>query len=314
MRYHYYDDNCDVLWASNGRYIFKKSIYSEFWEKVLKIKELPILSVCGLFNRVSRNGIHNIIPLNNENLVILIKRKILVYRNRKLIKAIPLTKGKRPLRKGILKLGGNLIYGEYWTNSKNSPPRICKVDPINGKIEFLVTFQNKKHIHFIQQDVLNEDNIFIGTGDSNDASGIYRYNIKSNQLDKIGSGSQDWRAVSIIQKENDIFWGSDSANEQTYILKYNRNAKELERIRPIAGPAYYSTIDNNGNMYIATTIEDRRKHKAIIYKSSNGLKWNKFKEWKKDIFPERLFGYGIIEFIKGQENLDDLFINLRGLK
>ena len=67
-------------------------------------------------------------------------------------------------------------------------------------------------------------------------------------------------------------------------------------------------------MFIATTIEDRKKHKAIIYKSSNGVKWDKYIEFKKDLFHVKYFGYGTIEFINNQWELGELIYSLNGLR
>jgi len=206
-----------------------------------------------------------------------------------------------------------IIFGDYWSNINREPVNVYCFNPIKGVLQTLLTLEEKRHIHFIQQDILNSFNLIIGTGDKDNESGIYSYNLKSGELKEVGNGSQDWRAVSILQKENYFFWGSDCPYKQNYIFKYNRNNQELKKIISIDGPAYYSTTNISGEMFIATTIENRKKHKAIIYKSSDGSKWEVFREWEKDIFPEKLFGYGLIEFINGQDKLKDLYVNLQSL-
>lgn len=66
-------------------------------------------------------------------------------------------------------------------------------------------------------------------------------------------------------------------------------------------------------MFIGTTIEDRKIHKAVIYKSTDGNYWRPLKTFRKDMFPEVLFGFGTIEFIGGQDKLETLFHNAIGL-
>ncbi|MBS3812150.1 MAG: ATP-binding cassette domain-containing protein, partial [Halanaerobiales bacterium] len=56
------------------------------------------------------------------------------------------------------------------------------------------------------------------------------------------------------------------------------------------------------------------KRKDNIKKAHDILDMVGIKEFKKDFWNSRLFGYGIIEFIDGQENLKNLHYNLKGLK
>ena len=81
----------------------------------------------------------------------------------------------------------------------------------------------------------------------------------------------------------------------------------------IAGPAYYSAITSKGDIYIATTVEDKVKHRSILYKSEDGHNWNEVKEFRKDHFNARYLGYGLVEFISGQELLPKLQYNLVNL-
>lgn len=279
----------------------------------MKIISLPFLSFFNLFKRLTRNDIYQIFIFKNKYFVITIKGYILIYKSKKLIYKIDL-KGSRPLNNGILKFKNKLIYGEYYSNPERQPVKIYFLDPYTGENKVLLSLKNKRHIHFVQLDKKNKDTLLIGTGDKDQESGIYKYNLNTKKLITLGSGSQKWRAVSILQKDNYIYWGSDCPYQTNYIYRYNRDSSELERLKKIEGPAYYSTFNSEGKMFIATTIEDRKKHRAIIYMSEDGENWTELKEFEKDIWPERLFGYGIIEFIKNQDQLKDLYINLHGLK
>ncbi|NMA23714.1 MAG: hypothetical protein GX938_09455, partial [Spirochaetales bacterium] len=184
---------------------------------------------------------------------------------------------------------------------------------IKNKKEILYTFYNIRHIHFIQQDINNSNNIYIGTGDLDAECGIYKFNLKDLAIKKIGGGLQTWRAVSLLQNKNTLYWGTDDPDGQNYIIKYNLEENKLEKIQEIDGPAYYSTKTKNNNMFIATTIEDRNRHKAIIYKKTDGEKWHKYAEFKKDFLHAKYFGYGLVEFINNQDELDELVYNLNGL-
>lgn len=303
FRFHYYDEHKKKLWKSNGIYVNNN----------LEVSEISSLSKIKLYNRLTRNGIHNIIPFKEETFVVVIKGVFLIYKNNKIISKVTI-KGNRPLSNGLLKFNNQLIYGEYYSNSGRKPVKILRLDPYTGDNKIILTLKNKRHIHFVQLDKNNEDAFLIGTGDRDQESGIFSFDLNTNKLTTLGSDSQKWRAVSILQKDKYIYWGSDCPYQINYIYRYNRETSELKKLKKIAGPAYYSTLNSEGKMFIATTIEDRKKHRAIIYMSEDGENWTELKEFKKDIWPERLFGYGIIEFIKNQDQLKDLYINLHGLK
>jgi len=301
------------IWGAKGRSIFWVNSHSLY--KKIKIDKLKLFSSFSLYNRLFRQGIHNVIYLEKELIAVIVKGKILIINiEDNIIFDEYNIKGNRPLRQGFALYENKLIYGEYFGNNKREIVKIKSIDYRNSQMNDLLEFDNIRHVHFIQKNKKNTEEIFVGTGDKDRESAIYKYNIQNKALVKIGGGSQKWRAVSILQKDNYIYWGSDCPYKQNYIYRYNRNNGNLTRLRPIGGPAYYSTQNKSGDLFIATTIEDRKKHRAIIYHAEEGENWNELKEFKKDIFPEKLFGYGIIEFIRGQDKLEDLYINLRGLK
>jgi len=272
------------------------------------------LNSFSLLNRLQRKGIHNVKCIKNL-LIIVIKGRILFYNNKELKKVFTINRGSRPLRQGIEILDENLYFGDYWGNPNRLPVNIYKINIKTFEKEIFYSFSQTRHIHFIQKDEQDTNSLFIGTGDSDHESGIYKLNTKTKELSIIAKGNQKFRAVSILQVNNKLFWGSDDPNGQNYIYSIDRDTNELSRIYKIEGPAYYSTINKNGEMFIATTIEDRKKHKAIIYSSSDdGKNWSIYKEFKKDIWHTKYFGYGIIEFIDGQKEYDKLIYNLNGLK
>lgn len=308
--FHLYKNN--IYYISQARNIILENDKGELLN-CFEVEQESILSKFALFRRFTRRGIHNILKTDNGFMIVIIKKKILVYRDNVLLNIINIRRGSRPLRNGIIVYNDEVIYGDYWRNPKRATVYIYSIDPISGESKVLFHFKNIRHIHFIEIDKMNKDQLIIGTGDGDEESGIYFFDLKRKALRPIGVGSQKWRALSILQNKGKLYWGTDCPYKNNYIYMYDRNNESIKEVCSIVGPAYYSTINRDGNMYIATTIENRKKHRACIYESIDGQKWNIIKEFKKDILNERLFGYGTIEFIKGQENLKDLYINLKGL-
>ncbi len=307
-KYHYGNEN--LLIYSKGSHLCVNNNQST---SQLTLKGVLPDSL-SLIKRALRSDIHNAI-MCEYILIVVLKGKLLFFRSGKLIKELTIDRGSRPLRYGIACLGSQLFYGDYWMNPDRVETNIYKVDLKTFKKEIYFSFDHIQHIHFIQKDNLVNDSLLIGTGDSDSESGIYQFDIKTKQIKTILEGSQKYRVVSVIQDKEYLIWGTDAPNDDNYIYRFNRQNKELECLKKIDGPAYYSTVTKRGYMYIATTIEDRVQHRAVIYESKdNGSTWSIYKEFKKDIWHYRYFGYGIIEFMIGQEYFDKLLFHTIGLK
>ena len=308
MKKFHCDCNNNVIFSRGKKvYCFKNT------RKLFNIQRI-LPDYFSLIRRLFRSEIHNIKCINN-NFLISVKGKILFYKNQKKVFQVKIDQGSRPLRQGIEVLNNKMFYGDYWKNIENQSVNLYSVDIYTFKKEIFYTFLNVRHIHFVQKDKLNQNTLLIGTGDSDSESGIYALNILNTEISVIGEGSQKYRAVSILQVGNKLVWGSDDHNGSNHIYSFDRDSSKLTCLHEIGGPAYYSTINSEGDLFIATTIEDRKRHSAIIYTSNNqGKNWSIHKVFKKDIWHLKYFGYGVIEFISGQEKHKKLFYNLVGLK
>lgn len=302
------------IYSSVGNMIITHEKGKTKREKYLRVDGLGWINYFKLYNRALRHGIHNFYKINDSIDCITIKGKILFYKNKTLFNTLELENGSRPLRNGIVFKDDYIIYSEYYGNKNREPVNVYKYNFIKDKKEILYTFNDIRHIHCIHQDINNPNYLYIGTGDLDKECGIYKFNLVSFDMEKIGGDSQIWRAVSILQSDNILYWGTDDPDNQNYIMKYNQENNKLEKIQEIDGPAYYSIITKNNDMFIATTIEDRKRHRAIIYKTSDGEKWAKHIEFRKDIFHTKYFGYGVVEFINNQRELSGLIYSLNGLK
>lgn len=307
-KYHF--GNRDILVYSRGNHV-----YIENDQSITRLHLKEVLpDTLSLIKRAMRSDIHNVI-MCGDILIIVLKGKLLFFRYGKCIKELPLDRGKRPLRDGIVCLENQFFYGDYWMNPDRIEINIYKVDLSTFKKEIYFSFKHIQHIHFIQKDNFMNDSLLIGTGDKDSESGIYQLDTKTKKITTILEGSQKYRVVSVIQYKEYLIWGTDAPNNDNYIYRFDRKKKELECLKKIDGPAYYSTVTKKRYMYIATTVEDRKRHRAIIYESKdNGFTWTVYKKFKKDIWHCRYFAYGIIEFMTGQEYFNELLFNRIGLK
>lgn len=306
-KFHYADSEKIVYSEGNTVCIDKKGD-----KTVIRIKNV-LSNWFILLNRLLRRGIHNVMACNNI-IIVVVNRKIQFFMSNKLKYEIDIARGNRPLRQGIECLDEKLFYGDYWVNPNRVPSHLYSVDLSNYKKEVFISFENIQHIHFVQKDLLLSHSLLIGTGDKDSECGLYHLDIRTKNLTTIAEGSQKVRAVSILQHNEYLIWGSDAPDEDNYIYHLNRYTNDMKQLHKIEGPAYYSTINANGYMFIATTVEYRDRHQAVIYRScDNGLNWSEYKRFKKDFWSTIYFGYGVVEFIQGQEYHEKLFYNAIGL-
>lgn len=309
-KYHYLSEN-GLSYSINDNLIVSEGRANSL---VIQINDI-LSDRYSLIKRLLRNGIYAAYEYDRDKIVIVCNKKILIYQKGSLKAELEIDRGSRPLRQGVSCLNGYLYYGDYWGNPEKQTVNLYSINFNNYKKEVFFTFNHARHIHFIQKDRLTRNALLVGTGDSNSESGIYQLDLNNKKLNTIVEGSQQFRAVSVLQGSDHLIWGTDAPDEQNYILRFNRKTNDLQKICEIDGPAYYSTKTKNGELYLATTIEDRLRHKACIYKSiDQGLSWTVYKSFKKDIWHCKYFGYGIIEFIDGQNHSSELFYNLVGLK
>jgi len=303
LRYHEFKEKY-IIYSKNNKIFLN--------DKIIEISGI-LSDKFDLLKRLLRNDIF-FVKQFEDILVVCKKAKLLIYKDFKLEKEIPL-KGSRILRNGFAKVDNYLFFGDYFSNKDRVPVNLYRVSLDTFEYEIFYQFNWIRHIHFVINDKKNPTNLIIGTGDLDSESGLYYLNLNDKTLIPIREGKQDYRAVSLLQVDNFFIWGSDDPNGENYIYKMDRDELKEKNLYKIDGPAYYSTMDKKGNLYIATTIEDRKRHKAIIYISEdNGDTWKIYKEFKKDIWSCKYFGYGVVEFLYNQENKKELKYNLIGLK
>jgi hypothetical protein len=315
--FHFHAYSEGLLWASKGNRILASHDGEERFFVYMAVPAGWGKARCGLLNRLMRWGIHQVVPLTKDDLLVVVKGKLLFVRHEKISHERLLERGSRPLRTGIcVTPDGSIIYGDYWANPRRETVRLYLSRDRGRTWDILWQSgqSSTRHIHLVQPVEGAPDDIYFSTGDYGPEPALYRMNIRTRQLRRIGGGSQVWRMLALLQVGRQLVWGSDCEYEQNYIYRFDLNKDKLIRLQKLPGPAYYAVQDRRGNYYLATTVENRNRHRACILNSTDGTVWHPLRCFQKDIWPPRYFGYGTIEFIRGQENLDTLWINLRGLK
>jgi hypothetical protein len=192
-----------------------------------------------------------------------------------------------------------IYLGSYVTGASTCGDIYCSQD--DGLTwNVIQSIESVKHIHCILEDPYNPGTLYLCAGDTNEQSKIIKTSNGFTDITVVGSGSQQWRTVSLIFKENYIFWAMDSTviTEPPYIVKMNRQTKEVERLLRINAPGYYSLALADGGMLFATTPENALTTTVsasnIYYSPDDGETWGLL---YSHLFPNK--SYYII-YIAGQ--------------
>lgn len=255
--------------------------------------------------------------LHNDTILVILRRRLLIMRSGRILREHATGLGSQPLSRGICRLeDGRIVYGEYGSNPQRKPVRLMlsSDDGATWRTAWRSAPGEIRHIHMVSPVTGTPDDVFLAAGDYGPEPRLLRLNLKSGACVSVGGGSQEWRLLDLIQDGQRLLWGSDCDNSENHVYELAPGDQKPRRIHLLPGPVYAACRDSGGRMYLATAIEDRHRHRACIFESLDGRHWKMMRCFAKDLLPARLFGYGIVSFPRGQEELSQLYFNLRGLR
>ena len=214
---------------------------------------------------------------------------------------------------------GWTYFGEYFMNPERDPVNIWRVSPNLKQWEAAHQFpaSSIRHVHGIYQDPFKPGSFWIPTGDFENECYFFHTNDRFKSINKIGEGSQIWRAVRLFFTKDHICWLTDSNLEQNYACRMDRKTLSLEIGHEIDASAWYGAMTAEGNYFAFTTVEPgpgiKTKNSQILF-SHDGFSWEVIKEHKKDFLrPMKIFKYGVISCPSGKMSEKDFYISGEGL-
>ena len=311
---HHWDES--RFWASRGcRILVSDAAGNDFqeWGRVSRHRA----GGGNGWRRFSRRRIHDVIGLRDDHALVVVRHHILVYAQGKLLWDHRVPNGSRPLPSGICVLGdGRILYGEYGPNPERKPVHLYLSE--NGGRNWDAIWASEpgmvRHIHMIRPVPGNGAEVYVATGDFGVEPGLFRLDVDTGQVDRLGGGSQPWRMLGLIALPGRLIWGSDCESGDNHIFELRDGERIPRKIHQLPGPAYGACRDRSGGIHISTAVEKPGSHRACIFSSGDGDNWRMRQCFQKDLLPPYLFGYGIASFVRGQQHLERLHVNLRGLR
>lgn len=292
------------------------------YDRVIKICDFP-LSVMNklfvkirLFERLLRLDVRVSMALNNNNILISYKRKVYnvdltartleeehTYRQEM---NNPLSFNKID---NIAGFQDCVVYGEYFGNPSRKEIAIYRrLLHRDSEWEKVYEFpQNTiRHIHAIIPDKYR-DQVLILTGDDDSESGVWISKDNFKSVAPILIGSQKYRSCCAFPTEEGLLFATDTPFEQNFVGLIKQGPSGtwgVERLFYINGTVMYAT--KCGDSYILNTVVEpgigvRTKYSELLLVNSQG-DYKVIYEFKKDIFPLKLFQYGCVQFCNSRLN------------
>lgn len=313
--------NGDTLYVARGYNIYKSSGNDRQLILDGKIKDVKyrfLGSFSRLISRLFRIEISSMVLLADGSRVVSAKKGIFVAKpkSKEYIKTFDIIRGNKPMNICLDK-NGNLYFGEYFLNGKFSDTKRSEVhiyrSSDNGQTWYICyTFPKNtiRHVHGIFYDKYT-DNLWITTGDKDHESMIAYTSNGFKSLEIVKTGSQKFRAVTLLFYKDFIVYGTDTEHEKNYIHSFLRDNGEETSLQGLQGSVL--TAIQSGNMAaISTAVEPSEVNSypyAHIWFSHNGLEWKDIYRARKDKWSLKYFQYGRITFPKDAIRKHKLFFN-----
>ncbi len=301
-----------IIWASKREVIFQSKDGGISWQKVINLPLNPgnyLKSRTRLSSRLFRMNINHIQIVKNRFLVAIGFGRIFriaIDANFKLLNTSSLV-GKRPLV-FCQTPSGKLLYGEYRGNPKRTPISIWQSSDAGKSWIAACSFDNIRHIHGVFYDSF-EDCLWITTGDDNKESAIWKSSLDFSDIERVLTGNQQTRAITLQFTADRVFYGTDTPLEVNSLYSFSRKDFSLKKIAEVNGSVFHS-CRAGGKMFFSTACEPsvvNLGRKATVYQVTDEGVCSSVASFAKDRWSMKYFQYGQVFLAAGKHEKPELW-------
>lgn len=202
-----------------------------------------------------------------------------------------------------------VLWGEYWGNKERREVRLFASLDQGRTFDVVHTFARRevKHIHNLVLDQ-RQQHYWVLAGDHDGEPGIGRLSLDLRSFDWFVKGKQAYRAVCLLDMGDCLVYGTDSEKEPNAIVRLEKSTGRLERLAETEGSCIYAC--RFGRYYVlSTSVEPsdvNHCQDAGLWVSSDGDRWTRVYQARKDRWDASLFQFGSIVLPRGSSNRETL--------
>jgi len=317
----------DKIWVARGRRFFAVDYNGKRASRIFTVpgglKE-RLMTYNRILAQGTRNDIRILLPLKNGNIMIVVKRKVLIFSPQgEVVNVWTEFQGNKPAHQGVCVIpNGMIFFAEYLLNPKRDHA-IClwrsKDHGMTWQVVKKFVPGDIRHLHFIKWDVYAEC-LWMGTGDYGDGgceNRLYQSRNNGESWRLVGQGSQDWRAIGVCMTKDALTWGTDAGScpDTVHFVKMDRETEQLKVLEDMEGPCHGCASFADGRTFFSTGVEGGENEKDNIARMKmltlQGLQtvW----ECEKDCLP-LIIQYGVMRFPLGTDQCNKVVFTTMGLK
>ncbi|MDY6949973.1 MAG: hypothetical protein SWE60_00540 [Thermodesulfobacteriota bacterium] len=316
-----YVDKGGALWASKQFRVFKSGDAGETFSlagiwmpgAVERLKGVTRLS-----RRLFRSGFQSLLTLSDGGVIAAVRGAIvrLDPGKRFFKKTFSIPHGSRPLNLCMTE-GGKVFFGEYFDNPSREAVHVYGSEDGGKSWHVAHTFGRGeiRHVHGVFYDEYRKG-CWILTGDRGEECRIAFTDDNFGSVTTVLSGSQRFRAVTVIPRPRGLIVPTDTPLEQNFIQWIEPERPSVEEISPLPGSAFYSAKVGK-YLLISTVVEpshtNRCRNASLFVSKNDGRGWSELYHQRKDIWPMRYFQYGSLSLPLGGSENSALYVGGRAL-
>lgn len=205
---------------------------------------------------------------------------------------------------------GSVYWGEYWRNRRREPVRLWRSTDGGEHWSVALEFGTRQaaHVHAVQQDPYTGV-VWVTTGDGDRESRIGFIDGEGGYT-VVGSGSQQWRAVSLLFTEDAVIWGMDgslASDPPISVWRWDRHTASTSPAGTLDDYAFYTAGDGE-RLWLGTAAELTGQAKLMLGASRDaGVSWRTMARWTR----VRANGQGVLRLVAGSDG--ELFVGVVNL-
>jgi len=214
---------------------------------------------------------------------------------------------------------GFVFFGEYFRNRERESVRVWRVRPDGRGMDVAHEFPagSIRHVHGVFRDSFQKDTYWVATGDYAGECYLFATDASFGRLERVGEGTQRWRAVTLYFTDEYVCWITDSHIEQNYACRWRRRDGAFETGAKVDCSAWHGTTTIDG-LYVACTAVEKgpgiMSDRASLLVSRDGFVWREATSFKKDRWrPYAAFKAGVISCATGANDSQSLYLSGQAL-